>query len=84
MIILVGMSISYVAELNFTLMTPFVLAELAGFSRPDVALAMSIQAAADISGRIIIPIVSHKSGWSPKLMYAVSLTGSSLGRTSKY
>ncbi|KAF2893977.1 hypothetical protein ILUMI_12194 [Ignelater luminosus] len=80
-IIIVGMGISYVAELNFTLMTPFVLTELSGFSRADVALAMSIQAAADISGRLFIPILSHRSGWSPKLMYAASLTGSSLGRT---
>lgn len=80
-IIIVGMAISYVAELNFTLMTPFVLYELAGFSNSDVALIMSIQAIADICGRLFIPIVSYGNNWSPKVMYALSLIGSSLGRT---
>ncbi|KAK5644012.1 hypothetical protein RI129_007857 [Pyrocoelia pectoralis] len=79
-ILIIGMSISYVAELNFNLINPFVLAELAQFSRDDVALAMSIQATGDICGRLLIPVMSHKLKWAAKPMYLISLIGSCIGR----
>lgn len=83
-IIIIGMGVSYVAELNFILMMPFILSELAGFTRADIALALSIQAAADISGRLFIPIFMHKTGWSSKIIYSLSLLGSCSGRTGNY
>ncbi|XP_025831361.1 uncharacterized protein LOC112904734 [Agrilus planipennis] len=76
-----GMGISYAAELNFLLMVPFVLYEMAKFERKDVAMVMSIQSAFDIFGRLALPILSHKSGWHPRLMYAITLIGSSIART---
>lgn len=80
-IIIIGMGISFVSELNVILMTPFILDELAGFAKKDVATAMSVQASADIIGRLVIPIIAHRGGVPSKVMYIISLLGSSLGRT---
>lgn len=81
LIIIIGMSISFASELNIVLMMPFILSEFAQFELVDVGLAMSIQCAADILGRLIIPMIAHETGCSTKLMYALALTFSSVGRT---
>uniref|UniRef100_A0A1Y1KWQ8 Major facilitator superfamily (MFS) profile domain-containing protein n=1 Tax=Photinus pyralis TaxID=7054 RepID=A0A1Y1KWQ8_PHOPY len=74
------MSISYVAELNFNLINPFVLAELTQLNRDDVALAMSIQASGDITGRLLIPLISHRLHVPAKHMYLTTLIVSCIGR----
>ncbi|XP_031341180.1 monocarboxylate transporter 13-like isoform X1 [Photinus pyralis] len=79
-ILIVGMSISYVAELNFNLINPFVLAELTQLNRDDVALAMSIQASGDITGRLLIPLISHRLHLPAKHMYLTTLIVSCIGR----
>ncbi|EFA01509.1 monocarboxylate transporter 13 [Tribolium castaneum] len=78
---IIGMSISFATELNIIVMMSFILPELAGFDLQNVALAMSIQAIADIIGRLLIPLVGHYSSISPKIMYTSSLTISTVGRT---
>lgn len=80
-ILVIGMSLTFVSELNVILMIPFVLTELAKFTNQDLALALSIQAFFDMKGRLLVPMIAHARGWSPKLMYIISLIGSSLGRT---
>jgi hypothetical protein len=80
----IGMSISLVAETNFNTMTPFVLAELAGLDRTSIATVMSIQAAADIAGRLCVPLLAQKAGWTCRNLYVISLLGSILGRTRTY
>jgi len=79
-----GMSISLVAEINFNTMTPFVLAELAGLDRTSIATVMSIQAAADIAGRLCVPLLAQRIGWTCRNLYVISLLGSILGRTRTY
>lgn len=80
--IIIGMSVSFVAELNFNLMIPFVLSELANFTRTEIAYTMSIQGTVDILARFITPFFATKFGWSARWLYVVSLFGSIMGRTS--
>lgn len=79
-----GMGISLVAEANFNAMIPFVLAELASLDRTSIAKVMSIQAAADITGRLCVPLLAQKTGWTCRNLYVISLLGSTLGRISTY
>lgn len=82
--IILGMSVSLVAETNFNAMIPFVLAELANLDRTSIATVLSIQAAADITGRLCVPLLAQKAGWTCRNLYVISLLGSILGRTSRY
>ncbi|XP_018046011.1 PREDICTED: monocarboxylate transporter 13-like isoform X2 [Atta colombica] len=82
--IVLGMSVSLVAETNFNATIPFVLAELANLDRTSIATIMSIQAAADIMGRLCIPLLAQKTGWTCRNLYVLSLLGSIFGRTSTY
>lgn len=79
-LIIIGMGISFVSELNIVLMVPFVLAELSNFSREEIANFQSVNYSADFVGRLAVPLLAHKIGFSAKLMYALSLIGSSAGR----
>lgn len=81
LIIVIGLGITYVSELNIVLMISFILAELANFSRTPVATANSILSVVDMVGRLVVPIIAHKCKWSPKVMYACALVTSSIGRT---
>lgn len=78
------MSVALVAETNFNVMIPFVLADLAHLSRPSIARYMSIQATADIVGRLCVPLLAQKIGWSSRSLYAGSLVTSIIGRTRTY
>ena len=79
-----GMAVSFVAETNFNAMIPFVLAELSGLDRTTIATVMSIQAFSDITGRLCVPLLAHKAGWTSRSLYIISLIGSTIGRTSTY
>ncbi|KAK4887735.1 hypothetical protein RN001_004006 [Aquatica leii] len=79
-ILVIGLSISYVAELNFNLINPFVLSQLSHLSTKDVALAMSVQATGDICGRLFLPLISFKFKCPSKIMFVVTLIGSCVGR----
>lgn len=83
-VIVLGMSISLVAETNFNAMIPFVLAELASLDRTSIATVMSVQAAADITGRLCVPLLAQKVDWTCRNLYVISLMGLSLGRISTY
>lgn len=80
-ILVIGMSLTFVSELNIVLMIPFVLGELANFSRDEIAYALSIQSTLDVFGRLVVPAFAHKNKWPPKIMYMSSLIISSIGRT---
>lgn len=78
------MGVSLVAETNFNMMIPFVLTELSGLERDSIATVMSIQAISDITGRLCVPLLAHKAGWTSRNLYVLSLIGSTVGRTSTY
>lgn len=82
--IMIGMSISFVAELNFNLMIPFVLAELAKFDKNQIAMAMTIQGSVDILSRFIVPFFATRFQWDARGLYVFSLFGSIIARTGKF
>ncbi|KOX69907.1 Monocarboxylate transporter 9 [Melipona quadrifasciata] len=82
--VILGMAVSLVAETNFNMMIPFVLTELSGLERDSIATVMSIQAISDIIGRLCVPLLAHKAGWTSRNLYVLSLIGSTVGRTSTY
>ncbi|XP_076224013.1 monocarboxylate transporter 9-like isoform X2 [Nomia melanderi] len=79
--VILGMGISLVAETNFNALIPFILAELSGLQRSSIATVMSIQAASDIMGRLCVPLLAQKAGWTSRNLYVLSLIGSTIGRT---
>lgn len=79
--VVLGMSISMVAETNFNALFPFVLAELSGLEMTAIAQVMSTQAAFDIAGRLCVPLLAQKCHWTPRNLYVISLLGATLGRT---
>nr|CAD7410539.1 unnamed protein product [Timema poppensis] len=79
--IVVGMGLSFVAELNFNMLMPFILADLAGLSRKQVAIVMSVQASLDITARFLVPPMADRWQWKSRNVYMVSLLGSIMGRT---
>nr|CAD7427076.1 unnamed protein product [Timema monikensis] len=79
--IVVGMGLSFVAELNFNMLMPFILADLAELPRKQVAIVMSVQASLDIAARFLVPPMADRWQWKSRNVYMVSLLGSIMGRT---
>jgi len=57
--ILFGLSIFYVAELNFKMVVPFFLADL-GHSKQEIAFCLSMMAASDIVARLALPPICDR------------------------
>lgn len=80
--ILFGLSIFYVAEMNFKMVTPFFLANL-GFSKADTAYCLSISALTDILARVIVPPICDKTKVSKRLVFMVSILFVAITRSSE-
>lgn len=72
MVLLLGLSLFYVAEMNFKMVTPFFFANL-GFSKSEVALGLSIAAISDIAARVVIPPIGDRFRIKKKLIFFVSI-----------
>lgn len=79
--IMAGMSIAIFAEINFSLLTPFILSDM-GLSTKDIAWVMSLVATADLISRSIAPYLGEWLRQPPRTMYLLSLTLLVLSRTS--
>lgn len=77
--LMMGVTLGNFAELNFSLLTPFVLADW-GFEKPDIAAVMSILGGVDISVRFFIPFIAGKIGWENKTFFLVGIMGMAIGR----
>lgn len=80
--ILFGLSIFYVAEMNFKMITPFFLANL-GYSKADTAFCLSVSALTDILARVIVPPICDKTKVSKRLVFMVSIFFVGITRSSK-
>lgn len=80
--LMVGVTIANFAELNYSILTPFVLAEY-GFSKRQIALCMSLLGAMDISTRFFVPFIAGKIGWENKTFFLFGIFGMGLGRVCK-
>lgn len=77
--LMVGITVANFAELNFSILTPFVLKDF-GFTQGQIALAMSLLGAMDISVRFFIPFVAGKIGWQNNTFFLFGVLGMALGR----
>lgn len=78
--LMLGMSIAIFAELNFSIMTPFMLSDL-NYSTEQIASIMSTLAVADIIFRFISPFIGDYFEKSARTMYIYSLIMLILTRT---
>lgn len=70
--IMLGMSLAVFAELNFTILTPFIFNDLA-YTTPQIASFLSLLAVADIVSRFAAPFVGDRLRQPPRIMYMISM-----------
>lgn len=70
--IIIGMAIATFSEINFSILTPFILDEMT-YTNAQIASMMSALAVADIVARFGSPFLGDFLGWSPRVMYLASL-----------
>lgn len=79
---MLGITFANFSELNFSLLTPFILGEY-GFSKIQVATVMSILAGIDVATRLTIPFVADFIGWQNRTFFLVGICAMALGRIGK-
>lgn len=77
--LMVGLTIASFAELNYSILTPFVLAEY-GLSKTETATSMSLLGAMDIAVRFFVPFIAGKIGWENKTFFLFGVLGMAFGR----
>lgn len=80
--IMVGVTIANFAELNFSVLTPFVLADY-GLEKQQIALCMSLLGMTDISVRFFIPFIAGSIGWENRTFFLFGVMGMAMGRVGK-
>jgi hypothetical protein len=70
--LMLGMSLAICAELNFSLLTPFILADR-GFDKDHIAIIMSVIAGLDIVFRFLAPFFSDYYKIQARDMYIIAL-----------
>ena len=81
--IMLGMSIAIFAELNFSVLTPFILADM-NLTNEQIATMMSVLAAVDLILRGLAPFIGEWLRKPPRIMYLLSLFLLIMTRTRKY
>lgn len=77
--LMLGVTMGNFAELNFSLLTPFILADW-GFEKPQIALAMSLLAGVDVSMRFFVPFIASKIGWENRTFFLIGIFSMAMGR----
>ena len=81
--LLLGLSLFYVAEMNFKMVTPFFLASL-GYTKTDIAFCLSMAAISDIAARLIIPPIGDRLKIKKRYVFFVSIVFVGITRSSMY
>lgn len=81
-VLMIGVTIANFAELNFSILTPFVLGDF-GFTKPQTALLMSLLASFDIVFRFFIPFLAGRIGWENRTFFLVGVMTMALGRVGE-
>lgn len=71
--ILFGMSISIFAEINFAILTPFILTDLS-FNANQISIILFTMAIADLVSRFCSPFIADQLNLSIRWSYVISLT----------
>ena len=80
--IMVGITIANFAELNFSVLTPFVLSDY-GFEKSQIAMCMSLLGMTDIGVRFFIPFIAGFIGWENRTFFLFGVLGMAFGRVRK-
>lgn len=80
--LMVGVTMASFAELNYSILTPFVLADY-GLTKTETATSMSLLGACDISVRFFVPFIAGHIGWENKTFFLFGVMGMALGRICK-
>lgn len=81
--LLFGLSIFYVAEQNFKMVTPFFLQDI-GYKKSDTALFLSVQAGSDILARLMLPPICDRLTISKRTLFMSGIFVLGICRSSKY
>lgn len=79
-VIMIGISTSIFSEMNFSMLTPFILGDM-GLTRHEIAYVMSVIAISDIITRFICPFIGDYFKQTPRMMFIHSLVILILTRT---
>lgn len=77
--LMLGITFANFTELNFALLTPFILGEY-GFTKLEVATFMSTLGGVDVITRIVIPFVATYIGWENRTFFLIGVGGLGIGR----
>ncbi|XP_053975310.1 monocarboxylate transporter 2 isoform X1 [Hylaeus volcanicus] len=78
--VIIGLSLYYVAESNFKLMTPFFLSSI-GMTNVEVASCLSITAFTDILARLVLPTIFDRYGFKKRSVFWVFCLLVGIGRS---
>lgn len=81
--IMIGMSLAIFAELNFSILTPFIMADF-GLSTSQSATFLSVLSIADLVFRFFAPFIGDYLKKPPRKMYMLTLFLLIISRFSKY
>jgi len=69
--ILFGLSVFYVAEVNFKMVVPFFLHDL-GYTKQDIAFFLSMTAVSDIVARAVLPPICDRLKITRRLIFVIA------------
>lgn len=79
--LLFGLSIFWVGELNFRMITPFFISNM-GYNKTETAFCLSVTAITDILVRLILPPIFDRKNVPKKLVFFVAALFVAITRTS--
>ncbi|XP_070505252.1 uncharacterized protein [Chironomus tepperi] len=77
--IMFGLIIAHFTEMNFSVLTPFVLTDF-GLEKSQIAFCMSILGVTDILCRFTIPFVAGLIGFDNRTFYLIGIVNLAIGR----
>ena len=80
--IMIGMSLAVFAEMNFSILTPFILIDM-NFTHIEIAQLMSMLAITDLLFRFVSPFIGDYFKQSARVMYMFSMVLLMLSRFCK-
>lgn len=81
--LLFGLSIFYVAEQNFKMVTPFFLQHI-HYDKSDVAIFLSVQSVSDVLARLALPPICDRLTISKRTLFMAGIFLLGICRSSRY
>ncbi|XP_005183059.2 uncharacterized protein LOC101896173 isoform X1 [Musca domestica] len=78
--LVVGLTIINFGELNFSILTPFILNDF-GLEISQITLSTSVLGGMDLATRFVMPFLTEKVAWDNRVFFLIGVVGIALGRT---